>query len=205
MWKRSYCELDLFHWTGKELIPYPCDTILCLGRAFKFRHNFFLDFLAETAKVPPLCQSRLSNSRGQRLFCLAVLSAGYLPTLWWKTLIGANKPKGLDDWFVKVRKNEIGGHGSILVIPVFYKQIMVTCMSYQSCELILIKRSKCCDTFLMGKKHSWISKSQLLGQQAKHNFSAFQHYFTHIINELRDTSMYVITLDHSSCKQLDFL
>ena len=64
--------------------------------------------------------------------------------------------------FVKVQKNEIGGHGSILVRPVFfYKQVMVACMSYQGCELIHIKRSKYCDTFLM-EKHNWISKSQLL-------------------------------------------
>ena len=40
-----------------------------MWRAFKFRHNFF-SFLAETSKVPPLCQSRLSNSRGQWLFWL---------------------------------------------------------------------------------------------------------------------------------------
>ena len=43
-----------------------CDTILCLkspGHAFKFR-QFLLDFLAETSKVPPLCQSCLSNSWG---------------------------------------------------------------------------------------------------------------------------------------------
>ena len=35
-------ELDNFEKWG--LIPYPCDTILCLkspGRAFKFSHNFF--------------------------------------------------------------------------------------------------------------------------------------------------------------------
>ena len=64
----------------------------------------------------------------------------------------------------KFRKNEIGGHGSILVIPAFfYKQIMVACMSYQGCELVHIKRSKCCDTLFLLEKHNWISKSQLLG------------------------------------------
>ena len=58
-------ELDYFEKRGS---PYPCDTILCPkspGRAFRFKHNFFRDFFAEKSTVPPLCQSRLSNSGGQ--------------------------------------------------------------------------------------------------------------------------------------------
>ena len=41
------------------------------GHAFKFRHKTLWDFLADASKVPPLCQSRLSNSRGQWLFWLS--------------------------------------------------------------------------------------------------------------------------------------
>ena len=56
------------------LIPFQCDTFLCQkspGRAFKFRSKFLLDFLAKTSKVPPLCQSCLSNSWRQGLFWLS--------------------------------------------------------------------------------------------------------------------------------------
>ena len=38
-----------------------------------------------------------------------------------------------------------------------------------------------------GKKHNWITTARISGKNKY--FSAFQHYFTHIINELKDTSM----------------
>ena len=87
----------------------------------------------------------------------------------------------------KFRKMKLEGMAEFLSYRCssIYKQIMVTCISYQGWELIHIKRSKRCDTFFVEKTttHNWISKSQLLGKQQKIYFSGFQHYLPYIINE----------------------
>ena len=57
-------------WKKWNLNPYPCDTILCQkcpGWVIKFLQGC----VAETYKVPPLCQSNLSNSWRQCLFWLS--------------------------------------------------------------------------------------------------------------------------------------
>ena len=91
-------ELDNFEKLGSNSLPMWKNVVSKIPwMALKFRCNFFfIDFLAETSKVPPWCQSRVSNSWGQGLFWLSNPQGNPAP-LWGKTLIGIGQRRGCSE------------------------------------------------------------------------------------------------------------